>query len=63
MRATLPQVLYGIRSERQLVERISQNLLLQWFVGLSIEDAVWNHSVWLCRNRGPAMLKSRERTI
>ncbi|KVF56463.1 hypothetical protein WJ15_33280 [Burkholderia cepacia] len=44
MRAMLLQVLYSIRSERQLVEQISYNLLFQWFVGLSIEDAVWNHS-------------------
>jgi transposase len=45
MRATLLQVLYSIRSERQLVEQISYNLLFRWFVGLSIEDSVWNHSV------------------
>ncbi|MDP9587274.1 UNVERIFIED_ORG: transposase [Burkholderia contaminans] len=35
-------MLYSIRSERQLVEQISYNLLFRWFVGLSIEDAVWN---------------------
>ena len=46
MRAMLLQVLYSIRSERQLVEQISYNLLFRWFVGLSIEDAVWNHSVF-----------------
>ena len=43
MRAMLLQVLYSIRSERQLVEQISYNLLYRWFVGLAIEDAVWNH--------------------
>ncbi|MCA8023597.1 IS5 family transposase [Burkholderia metallica] len=46
MRAMLLQVLYSIRSERQLVEQISYSLLFRWFVGLSIEDSVWNHSVF-----------------
>lgn len=46
MRAMLLQVLYSVRSERQLVEQIQYNLLLRWFVGLAIEDNVWNHSVF-----------------
>jgi transposase len=46
MRAMLLQVLYSVRSERQLVEQIQYNLLLRWFVGLAIEDTVWNHSVF-----------------
>ena len=46
VRAMLLQVLYSVRSERQLVEQNNYNLLLRWFVGLSIEDAVWNHSVF-----------------
>lgn len=46
MRAMLLQVLYSVRSERQLVEQITYNLLFRWFVGLSIEDTVWNHSVF-----------------
>ena len=46
MRAMLLQVLYSVRSERQLVEQIHYNLLFRWFVGLSIEDTVWNHSVF-----------------
>ena len=46
MRAMLLQVLYSIRSERQLVEQLSYNLLFRWFVGLAIEDSVWNHSVF-----------------
>ncbi|VWC37789.1 transposase, IS4 family protein [Burkholderia lata] len=45
-RAMLLQVLYGSRSEQQFVERISYNLLFRRFVGLSIEDVVWNHSVF-----------------
>jgi transposase len=46
MRAMLLQVFYSIRSERQLVEQIRYNLLFRWFVGLAIDDAVWNHSVF-----------------
>lgn len=46
MRAMLVQVLYSVRSERQLVEQIHDNLLFRWFVGLAIEDTVWNHSVF-----------------
>ena len=46
MRAMLLQVLYSVRSERQLVEQIQYNLLFRCFVGLAIEDAVWNHSVF-----------------
>ena len=44
IRAQLLQVLYSIRSERQLVEQINYNLLYRWFVGLTIDDVVWNHS-------------------
>ncbi len=46
MRAMLLQVLYSVRSERQLAEQLAYNLLFRWFVGLSIEDTVWNHSVF-----------------
>ena len=46
MRAMLLQVLFSIRSERQLVEQINYNLLFRWFVDLSIDDAVWNHSIF-----------------
>jgi transposase len=42
MRAMLLQPFYSIRSERQLVERIDYDLLFGWFVGLGIEDAVWD---------------------
>jgi len=46
MRAMLLQVLYSVRSERQLVEQITYNLLFRWFVGLAIDEAVWHHSVF-----------------
>lgn len=44
LRALLLQILYTIRSERQLVERLDYDLLFRWFVGLGIEEPVWNHS-------------------
>ena len=46
LRASLVQVLYSIRSERLLMEELDYNLLYRWFVGLSMDDAVWDHSVF-----------------
>ncbi len=46
MRALLLQVLYSVRSERQLVEQLRYNLLFRWFVGLAMEEEPWNHSVF-----------------
>lgn len=46
LRAMLVQVLYTIRSERLLMEQLDYNLLFRWFVGLSMDDAVWDHSVF-----------------
>jgi len=46
LRALLLQVLYSVRSERMLMEQMRYNLLFRWFVGLAIEDAVWDHSVF-----------------
>jgi len=40
--ALLVQVLYGIRSERQLMEQLDYNLLYRWFAGLSPDDPVWD---------------------
>src|SRR4051812_37516279 len=42
LRALLLQAFYSIRSERQPVERIDTDLLFRWFVGLGIEDPVWD---------------------
>src|SRR6266481_2918739 len=42
LNALLIQVLYGIRSERQLMEQLDYNLLYRWFVGLSPDDRVWD---------------------
>lgn len=46
LRASLPQLFYSIRSERQLMERLEFDLLFRWFVGLGIDDAVWDASVF-----------------
>ena len=46
LRASLLQAFYSVRSERQLMEQINYNLLFRWFVGLGIDDAVWDHSTF-----------------
>jgi transposase len=46
MRALLLQVFYSVRSERQICEQLRYNLLFRWFVGLAIDDPVWDHSVF-----------------
>jgi len=54
LRALLLQVLYSIRSERQLMEQLDYNLLYRWFVGLSLDDAIWDATVFT---------KNRERLL
>jgi len=46
LRALLLQVFYSVRSERLLMEQLNYNLLFRWFVGLEIDDVVWNHAVF-----------------
>ena len=46
MRALLLQILYSIRSERMLCEQLDYNLLFRWFIGLSMDDPVWDHSTF-----------------
>lgn len=46
IRALLLQVLYGKRSERLLVEELNYSLLFRWFVGLAIDDPVWDATVF-----------------
>ena len=46
LRASLLQAFYSIRSERQLMEQLDYNLLFRWFVGLGVDDAVWDHSTF-----------------
>lgn len=54
LRALLLQLLYTVRSERQLMEQLDYNLLFRWFVGLSMDDPVWDVSVFT---------KNRERLL
>jgi transposase len=54
LRALLLQVLYTIRSERQLMEQLQYNLLYRWFVGLGVDDLVWDVTVFT---------KNRERLL
>jgi len=46
LRALLIQVLYSVRSERMLMEQLDYNLLFRWFVGLNMDDAVWDATVF-----------------
>jgi transposase len=46
LRALLLQVLYTVRSERMLMEQLEYNLLFRWFVGLNMDDPVWNPTVF-----------------
>src|SRR5256712_11124739 len=54
LRALLLQVLYTIRSERLLMEQLDYNLLFRWFVGLEMDDLIWNPTVFT---------KNRERLL
>jgi transposase len=54
LRAMLLQAFYGIRSERQLMERMEFDLLFRWFVGLGVDDPAWDHS---------SFTKNRERLL
>src|SRR6266849_5559742 len=54
LRALLLQVLYSTRSERLLMEQLDYNLLFRWFVGLNMDDAVWDPTVFT---------KNRERLL
>ena len=54
LRALMLQVLYTIRSERQLMEQLDYNILYRWFVGLDMDDAVWDVTVFT---------KNRERLL
>jgi transposase len=46
LRALLLQALYSVRSERQLMERLEYDLLFRWFVGLSMDEPVWDETVF-----------------
>ena len=46
LRALLLQAPYSIRSERQLIEQLAYNLLFRWFVGLAMDEPVWDASTF-----------------
>ena len=46
LRALLLQIFYSVRSERLLMEQLDYNLLFRWFVGMQMDDPVWNHAVF-----------------
>jgi transposase len=46
LRAMLLQAFYSVRSERQLMERLEFDLLFRWFVGIGVDDPVWDHSTF-----------------
>jgi transposase len=46
LRAMLLQAFYSVRSERLLMERLEYDLLFRWFVGIGVDDAAWDHSVF-----------------
>src|SRR5260370_13886007 len=46
LRALLLQVLYTVRSERMLMEQLNYNMLFRWFVGLNMDDPVWDVTVF-----------------
>ena len=46
LRAMLLQAFYSIRSERLFMERLEYDLLFRWFVGIGVDDAAWDHSVF-----------------
>lgn len=50
LRALLLQAFYSIRSERQLMEQLEFNMLFRWFVGLGLDERVWDATVF-CHNR------------
>jgi transposase len=46
LRALLLQIFYSVRSERLLMEQLDYNLLFRWFVGMEMDERVWNHAVF-----------------
>ena len=46
LKALVLQILYSVRSERALIEHIDYNILFRWFIGLHLDEPVWNHSTF-----------------
>jgi transposase len=62
IRASLLQILFSIRSERQLMEQMDYNLLFRWFVGLGIDDPVWVPTVFT-KNRNRLLTTDMSRKV
>ncbi|WP_207100977.1 IS5 family transposase [Paracoccus shandongensis] len=62
IRASLIQILFSIRSERQLMEQMQYNLLFRWFVGLGIDDQVWVPTVFT-KNRDRLLTTDMSRKV
>jgi transposase len=62
IRASLLQILFSVRSERQLMEQVQYNLLFRWFVGLGIDDPVWVPTVFT-KNRDRLLTTQMSRKV
>ena len=62
LRALLLQIFYSVRSERMLMEQLSYNLLFRWFVGMEMDEPVWNHAVF-SKNRERLLNQDVARTF
>ena len=62
IRASLLQILYSVRSERQLMEQMDYNLLFRWFVGLGVDDPVWVATVFT-KNRDRLLTAEMSRKV
>lgn len=62
IRASLVQILFSVRSERQLMEQMQYNLMFRWFVGLGIDDAVWVPTVFT-KNRDRLLTTEMSRKV
>ena len=62
IRASLIQILFSVRSERQLMEQMQYNLLFRWFVGLGIDDPVWVPTVFT-KNRDRLLTTEMSRKL
>jgi len=62
LRASLIQILFSVRSERQLMEQMQYNLLFRWFVGLGIDDPVWVPTVFT-KNRDRLLTTDMSRKV
>ena len=59
-RALLLQAFYSIRSERLLMEQLDYSMLFRWFVGLELDDEVWNHAVFSKNRERPLNQEAAE---